>query len=60
MSPLHLFSFMDGDDYRNDIIRTCFELIQISDEVWVYGDSRGCNEERRYAEFIGKPVEIKY
>lgn len=58
VSPLHLFSFMDNDDERNDIIELCYELINICDEVWVYGNSDGCRNEKKYAESIGKPVKI--
>jgi hypothetical protein len=60
LSPLHLFSFMENDTRRNEIMRICFELIQIADEVWIFGDSEGCQEEKSYAEFIGKPVKIMY
>lgn len=58
ISPLHLFSFLENDDLRNHIMRVCFELIQVCDEVWVFGDSEGCMAEKRYAEFIGKPVKV--
>lgn len=60
ISPLHLFSFMDDDGEREKILQVCFKLIDICDEVWVYGDSEGCRKEREYALSIGKSVVIKY
>ena len=60
ISPLHLFSFMENDDNREEILQVCFRLIDICDEVWIYGDSEGCRKEREYALSIGKSVVIKY
>ena len=37
ISPLHLFSFMKDDKLRNEILKVCFQLIDLCDEVWVYG-----------------------
>ena len=39
ISPLHLFSFYDSEDdeLREAIMQVCFRLIDICDEVWVYG-----------------------
>lgn len=58
VSPLHLFSFYETEDQdiRDAILRTCFHLIDICDEVWVYGDSEGCQLEAAYAKMIGKVV----
>jgi hypothetical protein len=47
---------MEDDLQRESILRVCFRLIDICDEVWVYGDSEGCNEERDYALSRGKKV----
>jgi len=58
ISPLHLFSFMENDDNREEILQVCFRLIDICDEVWIYGDSEGCEKEREYARSIGKAVRI--
>ena len=56
ISPLHLFSFMENDDNREEILQVCFRLIDICDEVWIYGDSEGCEKEREYAISRGKKV----
>ena len=56
ISPLHLFSFMENDDKREEILQVCFRLIDICDEVWIYGDSEGCKKEREYALSRGKKV----
>ncbi len=56
ISPLHLFSFMEDDLQREEILQVCFRLIDICDEVWVYGDSEGCRKEREYALSRGKKV----
>ena len=58
ISPLHLFGFMDNDLQREEIMRVCFRLIDICDEVWVYGDSEGCRMELEYAPSIGKVVRV--
>ena len=60
VSPLHLFSFMENDDYREEIINICRDLIGMCDEVWVYGKSSGCEYEMNYALSIGKHVEVKF
>jgi len=51
---------MENDLQREEILQVCFRLIDICDEVWVYGDSEGCRKERGYAISIGKSVVIKY
>ena len=56
ISPLHLFSSMENDDNREEILQVCFRLIDICDEVWIYGDSEGCEKERDYALSRGKKV----
>ena len=56
ISPLHLFSFMEDDRQREEILQVCFRLIDICDEVWIYGDSGGCEREAEYAQRAGKVV----
>ena len=58
ISPLHLFSFMENDEKREEILQVCFRLIDICDEVWIYGDSEGCRREAKYAKNVGKPVKM--
>lgn len=60
LSPLNLFDFLDEDgDMRDDIMQVCYDLIDISDEVWIYGCSAGCRLEYAYAKSIGKKVVKK-
>jgi len=58
ISPLHLFSYIDEEDerLRNEIMEVCYRLIDLSDEVWIYGNSEGCKMEKEYAELKGKEV----
>ncbi len=58
VSPLHLFSFFDTEDHatREAVLQVCFRLIDMCDEVWVYGDSEGCRMEADYAKMVGKVV----
>jgi len=56
ISPLHLFSFMEDDLQREEILQVCFKIIDICDEVWIYGDSEGCKREAEYAQRAGKVV----
>ena len=58
ISPLHLFSFYENDNNREEIMNICYELIKISDVVVVFGDSEGCRMERKFAYEIDKPIEV--
>ena len=60
LSPLHLFGFMEDDTHREEVMHVCYDLIDISDEVWVYGTSEGCKAEEFYAFDQGKVVSIMY
>lgn len=62
ISPLHLFSAPGFDDtlHREGIMTFCMRMIDACDEVWVYGRSRGCDAEERYARNAGKKVVRKY
>lgn len=61
LSPIHLFSFYDGDEgQREKIMQVCYRLIDIADVVFMYGDAPGCKLERKYAEKKKKPIEIFY
>lgn len=62
ISPIHLFSTYEFENklIRKNILEACFDLIDICDEVWVFGDSMGCVMEEEYAEDIGKKVVLFY
>jgi hypothetical protein len=59
ISPIHLFSFIKNENQREEIIKMCFKLIELCDEVWVYGESEGCILEKEYALKINKKVMLK-
>ncbi len=50
ISPLHLFAFMSHDKgIRRELMSMCFDLILSCDELQVYGDSPGTQEEVKFA-----------
>ena len=59
ISPVHLFSFMENDEEREEIMQVCFALIDLCDEIWIYGESEGCNLEKEYAIKKLKKIVIK-
>ena len=61
ISPLHLFGFLDSEtpQQRAEIMRVCKGLIDLSDEVWSYGNKGGCKIEKEYAKALGKSVVEK-
>lgn len=59
ISPIHLFSHMDDDSKREEVLAVCLDLLEMVDELWVFGDSAGCREEVDMAERIGLPVHTK-
>ena len=60
ISPLHLFSYMESDRHREDIMQACIRVISICDEVWIYGNSKGCKIEERAAKAMGIRVVNMY
>lgn len=58
ISPLHLFSYVDKETHeiRGEIMKICFNLIDLADEVFMFGDSEGCKEEELYALSKGKKI----
>ena len=36
ISPLHLFSFEDDDSRREQILKVCFDLIDMCEKVFIY------------------------
>lgn len=41
-------------------MKVCKKLIDICDEIWVYGDSRGCLEEFAYAKEKGISTRLMF
>jgi len=62
LSPLHMFTMYPEETpcLRTEIMLICYALIDIADEVHVYGKSPGCDLERAYAEIIGKTIKLFY
>jgi len=60
LSPLHMFTMYETEtpELRRFIMEVCFHLIDIADEVHIYGRSPGCDQEKAYALSIGKKVVI--
>jgi len=58
LSPIHLFAYTD-DNYRDHIMPMCLRLVQMADELWLYGSSEGCKAEATAAENLGIPVVWK-
>jgi len=50
VSPLHLFSFLEDDGgVREAIMTQCYYMILSCDELWSFGDSKGCVREEAWA-----------
>ena len=60
ISPLHLFSYKTKDSDRELIMESCFKMIDFCDAVFIYGDSKGCMRELKYARKNNKLIKIKY
>lgn len=60
ISPLHLFSYMEDDSHRREILEVCYRMIDMCDEVWIYGNSDGCFSEYKYAIQRNKKVRMMY
>ena len=60
ISPLHLFDFIEDEKgIRENILNVCYFLIEGCDEVWSYGDSKGCKLEEEYALKSNTPIVHK-
>ena len=55
ISPLHLFSYMEDDNNRQEIMETCYNLIEIYPLMRTKA-SKGCDEELKYAKEIGQDI----
>ena len=62
ISPIHLFLFYDYEtpELRKEILEICKKLILECDELWSYGDSKGCVIEENFAKENYKIVKYFY
>ncbi len=59
LSPLHAFGFYDPQGCQKQVLGQCVALLEMCDELWVFGDfieSRGCRMEISHAIKLDKPV----
>lgn len=56
ISPIHAFGYMQDDSHRQEVLQACLRLLEMCDEVWVYGDSEGCQIEQYVAGTKGLKV----
>lgn len=62
LSPIHAFDFVSPLEPQDWVMRQCLALLDIADELWVFGDwgrSEGCRMEIKHAVVMGKPVIFK-
>jgi len=59
ISPIHLFGYMENDKHREEIMQVDLDLIDLCDELWVYGYSVGCRREETSARLKGIKVVYK-
>ena len=59
LSPIHAFCFVSPLGPQDWVLDQCRHLLNVADEVWVYGDHRnseGCRMEIEHAQSLGIPV----
>ena len=56
ISPIHTFGFLYEDVDYEEGMEHCYTLLNICDEIWIYGDSQGTRLEREFAELYGIPI----
>ena len=62
LSPIHAFGFISPTGDQTQAFEQCKSLLELADELWVYGDwrnSEGCRIEIQYAEVLKIPIEYK-
>lgn len=60
LSPIHAFGFISPLDDQTRAFEQCKALLELADELWVYGDwhaSEGCRMEIQYAEILKIPIK---
>lgn len=64
VSPLHMFNFFEreDDDFRDDILAICYDLISMCDKCYFYkypeNISEGQHEEYQFAMNLADAVEL--
>lgn len=59
LSPIHAFDFVSPLGPQDWVMRQCLALLDIADELWVFGDwerSEGCRMEVAHARGTGKLI----
>lgn len=59
LSPIHAFDFVSPLGPQNWVMRQCLALLDVADELWVFGDwerSEGCRMEVAHARGTGKLI----
>lgn len=61
-SPIHAFGYLDPLGPEEWVLKQCLEMVEVCDELWVYGDwqnSVGCRMEIERAHAMDKPIFFK-
>jgi hypothetical protein len=61
LSPVNAFSFFEPFFDDDKALEMCLKLIELADEMWVFGDwktSEGCRKEIERARELGIPVNF--
>lgn len=56
ISPIHAFGFLYNDVDYNEGMQYCLTLLDMCDEIWIFGDSKGTRIEREYAKRYKIPI----
>ncbi|WP_299079489.1 DUF4406 domain-containing protein [uncultured Fretibacterium sp.] len=59
LSPIHAFDFVSPLGPQDWVMRQCLALLDVADELWVFGDwerSEGCRMEVEHARETGKLI----
>ncbi len=62
LSPIHAFSFISSLGPQDWVLSQCRTLLELADELWVFGDwqkSEGCRMEVEHARKLGITVLFK-
>lgn len=59
LSPIHVFSFVSPLGPQDWVMKQCTALLELADELWVFGDwksSEGCRAEVEHANKLGMKI----